>query len=79
MLGKLGCTYLQLDDTSLAYLNDPTQRDYITKLGGVGESQHLTYIRTINAALAKKPAGMTDLHAYVPRQFPLLLGRFGGL
>src|SRR6185437_10112565 len=58
-LGKLGCRYLQLDDTSLAYLNDPTQRDYITKLGGSGESQHLTYIRLINAALAKKPAGMT--------------------
>ena len=58
-LGKLGCRYLQLDDTSLAYLNDPTQRDYITKLGGSGESQHLTYIRLINAALANKPAGMT--------------------
>ena len=58
-LGKLGCTYLQLDDTSLAYLNDPSQRDYITKLGGSGESQHLVYIRTLNAALAKKPAGMT--------------------
>jgi 5-methyltetrahydropteroyltriglutamate--homocysteine methyltransferase len=58
-LGKLGCTYLQLDDTSLAYLNDPAQRDYITKLGGTGESQHLTYIRLINAALGKKPAGMT--------------------
>ena len=58
-LGKLGCAYLQLDDTSLAYLNDPAQRDYVTKLGGSGESQHLTYIRLINAALAKKPAGMT--------------------
>ena len=58
-LGKLGCTYLQLDDTSLAYLNDPQQREYITKLGGSGESQHLTYIRTLNAALAKKPAEMT--------------------
>ena len=58
-LGKLGCTYLQLDDTSLAYLNDPAQRDYITQLGGRGESQHLVYIRLINAALAKKPAGMT--------------------
>ena len=22
-LGELGCTYLQLDDTSLAYMNDP--------------------------------------------------------
>jgi 5-methyltetrahydropteroyltriglutamate--homocysteine methyltransferase len=58
-LGKLGCTYLQLDDTSLAYLNDPTQREYITKLGGDGASQHLTYIKLINAALAKKPEGMT--------------------
>jgi 5-methyltetrahydropteroyltriglutamate--homocysteine methyltransferase len=58
-LGKLGCTYLQLDDTSLAYLNDPEQRDYITSLGGTGETQHLTYIRLINAALAKKPSGMT--------------------
>ena len=28
-LGELGCTYLQLDDTSLAYLNDPHQREYI--------------------------------------------------
>jgi 5-methyltetrahydropteroyltriglutamate--homocysteine methyltransferase len=57
-LGKLGCTYLQLDDTSLAYLNDPEQRRYVDTLGGSGESQHLTYIRLINAALAQKPAGM---------------------
>ncbi len=33
-LGRLGCTYLQLDDTSLAYLNDPSQREYIAGLGG---------------------------------------------
>ncbi len=58
-LGKLGCTYLQLDDTSLAYLNDPAQREHITKLGGDGATQHLTYIRLINSALAKKPPGMT--------------------
>jgi len=58
-LGKLGCSYLQLDDTSLAYLNDPAQREYISNIGGEGESQHLTYIKLINAALAKKPAGMT--------------------
>jgi 5-methyltetrahydropteroyltriglutamate--homocysteine methyltransferase len=58
-LGKLGCTYLQLDDTSLAYLNDPTQREHITKLGGNGASQHLTYIKLINKALANKPANMT--------------------
>ena len=57
-LGGLGCRYLQLDDTSLAYLNDPTQRDYVDRHGGDGAAQHLTYIRLINAALAKKPADM---------------------
>jgi len=30
-LGELGCTYLQLDDTSLAYLNDPAQRQMIAE------------------------------------------------
>jgi methionine synthase II (cobalamin-independent) len=58
-LAKLGCTYLQLDDTSLAYLNDPEQREYVTKLGGRGEDQHRVYIRLINAALNNKPKGMT--------------------
>jgi 5-methyltetrahydropteroyltriglutamate--homocysteine methyltransferase len=57
-LGRLGCTYLQLDDTSLAYYNDPRQRQYIAELGGDAENQHLTYIRTFNAAVSKKPAGM---------------------
>jgi 5-methyltetrahydropteroyltriglutamate--homocysteine methyltransferase len=58
-LGKLGCTYLQIDDTSLAYLNDPRQRRYIDEIGGDGESQHLTYIRAVNRAVARKPAEMT--------------------
>ena len=58
-LSRLGCTYLQLDDTSLAYLNDPSQREYIAQLGGDAKNQHLTYIKLINAALAKRPAGMT--------------------
>jgi 5-methyltetrahydropteroyltriglutamate--homocysteine methyltransferase len=58
-LAALGCTYLQLDDTSLAYLNDPTQRAYVDSIGGDGETQHLTNIRLINQALANKPAGMT--------------------
>jgi 5-methyltetrahydropteroyltriglutamate--homocysteine methyltransferase len=58
-LGALGCTYLQMDDTSLAYLNDPRQREFVAQQGGDPETQHLTYIRVFNAALAKKPAGMT--------------------
>jgi 5-methyltetrahydropteroyltriglutamate--homocysteine methyltransferase len=58
-LATLGCTYLQLDDTSLAYLNDPAQRAYVNSIGGDGEHQHLVNIRLINKALAGKPAGMT--------------------
>ena len=57
-LGELGCTYLQFDDTSLAYLNDPAQRAMIAQRGDDAEHLHLRYIRQINAALARKPAGM---------------------
>jgi len=55
-LGELGCTYLQLDDTSLAYMNDPHQRDYIASIGGDHDRQHVEYIRHINEALAGRPA-----------------------
>jgi len=58
-LGNLGCTYLQLDDTSLAYLNDPAQRAHMAQIGGDADRQHLVYIDLINGALEKKPAGMT--------------------
>lgn len=36
-MGDLGCAYLQFDDTSLAYLNDPRQREYIASMGGDAE------------------------------------------
>ena len=57
-LGGLGCTYLQLDDTSLAYLNDPKQREHIAEIGGDPDRQHIAYIQHINEALAARPAGM---------------------
>jgi 5-methyltetrahydropteroyltriglutamate--homocysteine methyltransferase len=57
-LGELGCTYLQLDDTSLAYLNDPAQRQMIAERGEDAEHQHLRYIKQINQALAGRPEGM---------------------
>jgi 5-methyltetrahydropteroyltriglutamate--homocysteine methyltransferase len=57
-IGELGCTYLQFDDTSLAYLNDPEQREHVRSIGGDAEHQHETYIRHINEALAGRPAGM---------------------
>jgi 5-methyltetrahydropteroyltriglutamate--homocysteine methyltransferase len=58
-LGAAGCRYLQFDDTSLAYLNDPRQRSHLTELGEDAEHQHLRYIRQINSALATRPEGMS--------------------
>jgi 5-methyltetrahydropteroyltriglutamate--homocysteine methyltransferase len=58
-LGDLGCTYLQLDDTSLAYLNDPAQREMLASRGDDAEHQHLRYIKQLNAALAGRPDGMS--------------------
>ena len=78
-LGDLGCTYLQFDDTSLAYLNDPKQREHVAALGGDAEHQHETYIRHINEALEGRPEGMSGHHAHVPRQLPLLVGGRGRL
>lgn len=54
----LGCTYLQLDDTSLAYLNDPAQRAQLAAQGDDAEHQHLRNIATMNAALAERPEGL---------------------
>jgi 5-methyltetrahydropteroyltriglutamate--homocysteine methyltransferase len=58
MVHELGCTYLQFDDTSLAYLNDPNQRKMMADRGEDAEHLHEAYIRHINEALADKPEGM---------------------
>jgi 5-methyltetrahydropteroyltriglutamate--homocysteine methyltransferase len=58
-LYDLGCRYLQLDDTSLAYVNDPEQRKHVEEIGGDPLHQHETYIKTINQALAGRPADLT--------------------
>ena len=57
-VAALGCTYLQLDDTSLAYLNDPEQRAQLAAGGGDAEHQHERYIAQMNVALADRPAGL---------------------
>ena len=58
-LGELGCTYLQFDDTSLAYLNDPRQREQIAARGTRDvEHLHEQYVRNINRALEGRPCGM---------------------
>jgi 5-methyltetrahydropteroyltriglutamate--homocysteine methyltransferase len=58
-VAALGCRYLQFDDTSLAYLNDPAQRDQMASKGEDAEHLHETYIRHINEALADRPQGLT--------------------
>jgi len=58
-IAALGCEYLQLDDTSLAYLNDPVQRAEIAARGEDAEHLHLRYIRQVNAALAGRPPALT--------------------
>jgi 5-methyltetrahydropteroyltriglutamate--homocysteine methyltransferase len=52
---ELGCRYLQLDDTSLAYLNDPAQRTHVEEIGGDPAHLHEQYIANMNRALAGKP------------------------
>ena len=58
-LAALGCRYLQFDDTSLAYMNDPAQREHVAEIGGDPEHQHERYIENINRALAGRPADLT--------------------
>ncbi|MCL2582562.1 MAG: 5-methyltetrahydropteroyltriglutamate--homocysteine S-methyltransferase [Streptosporangiales bacterium] len=58
-IGAQGCRYLQFDDTSLAYLNDPAQREYIRARGEDADRMHLRYIALTNAAVKNRPDGMT--------------------
>jgi len=57
-LAAQGCRYLQLDDTSLAYLNDPAQRAYVAERGEDADSLHLRYIALTNGAIGGRPEGM---------------------
>ena len=56
---KAGCTYLQLDDVSFAYLCDPKIRENARRNGDDPEKLPQTYARTIEKALASRPAGIT--------------------
>ena len=58
-LARAGCTYLQIDDTNLAYLCDPGLREQVrTRLGTDPDELARTYARLINASIAGRPAGM---------------------
>jgi 5-methyltetrahydropteroyltriglutamate--homocysteine methyltransferase len=57
-LGAAGCTYLQLDDTNLAYLCDPKMREAARARGDDPGELPRRYAKLINAAIADRPAGM---------------------
>jgi 5-methyltetrahydropteroyltriglutamate--homocysteine methyltransferase len=58
-LGDAGCTYLQLDDTNLAYLCDPKIREAARGRGLDPAELPRQYAKLINAAIAGRPKGMT--------------------
>lgn len=54
-----GCRFLQLDDTNLAYLCDPSMRDSASSRHGVTPEEITTqYAELINAAISKRPSDM---------------------
>jgi 5-methyltetrahydropteroyltriglutamate--homocysteine methyltransferase len=58
-LADLGCSYLQLDDTMFAFLNDPGFRAGAAASGLDAQHQHETNVRVVNQALSGRPAGLT--------------------
>jgi 5-methyltetrahydropteroyltriglutamate--homocysteine methyltransferase len=58
-LGRRGCTYLQLDDTNLAYLCDPEIRERTAARGDDPDDLTRLYCRLVNDAIRDRPAGMT--------------------
>ncbi len=58
-LAARGCTYVQLDDTNLAYLCDPAMRERTRGIGENPDALPRLYARIINDAIRDRPANMT--------------------
>lgn len=58
-LADAGCTYVQLDETSLAMLADPKVQQSIEARGDKWEQLLVTYIAAINAIIAGSPSSLT--------------------
>jgi len=58
-LVKAGCSYLQLDDTNLAYLCDPKLQESTRQLGEDPAQLPHTYARLINDSIRGRPKDMT--------------------
>ena len=58
-LGRAGCTYVQLDDTNLAYLCDEKMREGARARGDDPNELPRRYAALSNAAIRDRPGGMT--------------------
>ena len=58
-LAAAGCTYVQMDDTNLAYLCDEKMREATRGRGDDPNELAHRYAKFINLVVAQKPAGMT--------------------
>ena len=58
-LAAAGCTYVQMDDTNMAYLCDEKMREAARQRGDDPNELPHRYARFINKVVAHKPAGMT--------------------
>ncbi len=58
-LAAAGCTYVQMDDTNLAYLCDDKMREAARQRGDDPDELPHRYAKFINLVVAQKPAGMT--------------------
>jgi 5-methyltetrahydropteroyltriglutamate--homocysteine methyltransferase len=58
-LSDAGCTYLQIDETSLVKLGDPRVRELLKERGDDWRDLLKTYINVVNAVAAGAPPGMT--------------------
>ena len=58
-LADAGCTYVQMDDTNLAYLCDEKMREAARQRGDDPNELPHRYAHFINKVVALKPAGMT--------------------
>ena len=58
-LADAGCTYVQMDDTNMAYLCDEKMREAARQRGDDPNELPHRYATFINKVVARKPAGMT--------------------
>ena len=58
-LADAGCTYVQMDDTNMAYLCDEKMREAARQRGDDPNELPHRYAQFINKVVARKPAGMT--------------------